>query len=85
MHDLQVLIDRVRDVQASIAPPQIAVWGELDALVIALDEDCRRLHARYMRSRDRLVALATGLSTRSRSSIRSRRGVAPAASARRAS
>ena len=85
MHDLQVLIDRVRDVQASIAPPQIAVWGELDALVIALDEDCRRLHARYMRSRDRLVALATGLSTRSRSSIRSRRGAATSASAQRAS
>src|SRR5207249_990507 len=64
MHDLQVLIDRARDVQASIAPPQIAVWGELDVLVVALDEDCRRLHARYMRSRDRLVALATALSTR---------------------
>jgi len=31
MHDLQMLIDRVRDVQASLAPPSLAVWRELDA------------------------------------------------------
>jgi CHAD domain-containing protein len=56
MHDLQVLIDRVRDVQASLTPPSLAVWRELDELVLALDDMCRRLHARYVREREALEA-----------------------------
>jgi CHAD domain-containing protein len=62
MHDAQVLIDRVRQLQASLTPPNVAVWRELDALVISLEDDCRRLHGRYMRSRDAIFALAEGLS-----------------------
>jgi CHAD domain-containing protein len=58
MHDLQMLIDRVRQVQASLTPPSIAVWRDLDALMVSLEDDCRRLHARYMRLRDDLVAIA---------------------------
>jgi CHAD domain-containing protein len=57
MHDLQMLIDRVRDVQASLAPPSLAVWRDLDEVVESLDEDCRRLHARYMRARGALLML----------------------------
>jgi hypothetical protein len=33
----------------------------LDALVTSLEDDCRRLHARYMRSRDQLAAIADSL------------------------
>ena len=58
MHDLQVLIDRVRDVQASLTPPSVAVWRELDTIIESLDEDCRRLHGRYMRARDGLLVIA---------------------------
>jgi CHAD domain-containing protein len=61
MHDLQVLIDRVREVQASLAPPNLAVWRDLDALVVALDEACRRLHARYVREREGVEAIASRL------------------------
>ena len=61
MHDLQMLIDRVRDVQASLAPPSLPVWRELDDVVESLDEDCRRLHARYMRARGELRVLADKL------------------------
>jgi len=61
MHDLQVLIERVRQVQASLTPPNIAVWRELDALMLTLEDDCRRLHARYMRTRDDLAAIAARL------------------------
>ena len=61
MHDLQVLIDRVREVQASLMPPNLAVWRELDALVVALDEACRRLHARYVRERDGVEAITSRL------------------------
>jgi len=51
MHDMQVLIDHVRETQALLTPPSQTAWRELDALVIALDESCRRLHARYVRDR----------------------------------
>src|SRR5437762_9095228 len=58
MHDLQVLIDRVRQLQASLTPPSVAVWRDLDALMQMLEDDCRRLHARYMRLRDDIADIA---------------------------
>jgi CHAD domain-containing protein len=58
MHDLQMLIERVRQTQASLTPPSVTVWRDLDALVASLEDDCRRLHARYMRTRDALSAVA---------------------------
>jgi len=61
LHDLQVLIDQVREVQASLTPPSVALWRALDALVTTLDNDCRQLHARYMRSRGDLEACAARL------------------------
>ena len=61
LHDLQVLIDRARDVQASLTPPDITAWRELDGLVVGLDEDCRRLHGRYMHDAPALTALCTRL------------------------
>ena len=61
MHDRQVLIDRVRHVQATLTPPSIAVWRSLDSLVTSLDDECRRLHGRYMRLRPELEAAATEL------------------------
>ncbi len=57
MHDRQVLIDRVRQVQATLSPPNVAVWHSLDALIASLDDDCRRLHGRYMRLRAQLDAI----------------------------
>ena len=58
MHDLQVLIDQMRQTQASLAPPNVTVWRDLDALMTSLEDDCRRLHGRYMRMRDALGAVA---------------------------
>ena len=66
MHDRQVLIDRVRQEQASLMPPDLAAWRNLDALVVALEDDCRRLHARYMRLRPELVALTQKLNAQGR-------------------
>jgi CHAD domain-containing protein len=57
LHDVQMLIDQVRQTQASLAPPSVIVWRELDTLVSSLEDDCRRLHARYMRLRDGLAAI----------------------------
>jgi CHAD domain-containing protein len=64
MHDLQVLVERVRQVQASLAPPNVTIWRNLDATVASLEDECRVLHARYMRMRDRLVAATETLSAR---------------------
>jgi CHAD domain-containing protein len=61
MHDLQVLIDRARQLQASLAPPTLTAWRDLDALVASLEDDCRRLHARYVRSRTALAGVAERL------------------------
>jgi CHAD domain-containing protein len=58
MHDLAVLLERVRSVQAKLTPPNLALWRDLDGLVVALENDCRRLHARYMRSRDAILEVA---------------------------
>jgi CHAD domain-containing protein len=58
MHDMQMLIEQARQAQASLAPPNVAVWRDLDALALTLEDDCRRLHARYMRMRDALAVLA---------------------------
>jgi CHAD domain-containing protein len=52
LHDMQMLLDRVRQLQASLTPPDITMWRKLDALTTALENDCRRLHARFMRQRN---------------------------------
>jgi CHAD domain-containing protein len=74
MHDLQVLIDRVRQVQATLTPPSVSVWRSLDALVASLDDDCRRLHARFMRLRPELDAIVRRVEPRSESGTRELKG-----------
>jgi CHAD domain-containing protein len=62
LHDLQVLIDRVRRVQGSLTPPDLAVWRDLDAMIRELETGCRRLHAKYMHNRPALLQLCDRLS-----------------------
>jgi CHAD domain-containing protein len=64
LHDLQMLVNRARDIQASLTPPDVNAWRELDGLVLALEGDCRRLHGRYMHDREALFALCARLSGR---------------------
>jgi CHAD domain-containing protein len=66
MHDRQVLLDRVRQEQASLTPPDLTIWRSLDELVLGLEDDCRRLHARYMRGRAGLEAITERLSAQRR-------------------
>ena len=49
LHDVQILIERARQIQASVDPPDLTLWRNLDVLTMALENDCRRLHARFMR------------------------------------
>lgn len=57
MHDRQVLVAWVRQVQAQAAEGT-ASEHDLDAIVTEAEEECRRLHARYLRSREALLRLA---------------------------
>ena len=54
---MQVLLDRVRQIQASLTPPDVTMWRKLDALTTALENDCRRLHARFMHQRTALLTV----------------------------
>ena len=65
LHDRQVLITYVRREQAALAPSDLKVWRELDALVTSVENSCRTLHARYVRDRAVLTALCDRLATRS--------------------
>lgn len=65
LHDSQGLIDRVRCAQASLDPPDLAVWRELGELVTALEQSCRRQHARYVRERTAIAAVCARLVVRS--------------------
>jgi len=74
LRDLQMLIERVRQSQACLTPPDVSAWRELDALVVPLEHQCRRIHARYVRDRAFLVALCDRLGARSSSSAARRAG-----------
>ena len=58
LHDLGVLLDRAREAQALVSPPDLRASRDLSSLVHAVEDDCRRLHARYMRNRTELMAIA---------------------------
>jgi CHAD domain-containing protein len=57
LHDRQLLIEQVRQVQASSTPPDLGAWQRLDTLSTTLENECRRLHARYLRDATALVAV----------------------------
>jgi CHAD domain-containing protein len=57
LHDLEVLIDRTRAVQADLAASARRQATELDRLVRALEAECRQLHAGYLEARRGLIAV----------------------------
>ena len=61
LDDLQTLIDRIRQVQGTLATPDLKAWRDLDALVVSLENRCRGLHAQYVRERTALVVLCDRL------------------------
>jgi CHAD domain-containing protein len=64
LHDLEVLIERVRDVQSLLSASHQMAWHQLGLLVRTLEGDCRRLHGRYMRGRTKLLAIAVRIAGR---------------------
>jgi CHAD domain-containing protein len=57
IHDIEVLIDRTRGVQATLAASNRRGTFELDQLVRVLEDECRQRHADYMRARPAMLRL----------------------------
>ena len=72
LHDLQMLIERARQAQAQLTPPNLIVWRALDALVDTIEDECRRLHGRYMHDREAISMLVLRLAGRARAVARRR-------------
>jgi CHAD domain-containing protein len=73
LHDRQVLIERARQVQASLTPPDLVVWRGLGNLVATIEKECRRLHGRYVRDAAALVALCDRVPSRTPGAASARR------------
>ena len=66
LHDLQMLIDFIRTVQARLKPSEeFAMRRPLEEILRELENRCRRLHARHMRERSALLGVAEQLKARS--------------------
>ena len=63
LHDRQILIERVRQIQGA-ASADLRAERELEAILDTLENDCRRLHARYVRDRAGLADLCTRAAAR---------------------
>jgi len=57
LHDMQVLLDRVRRLQASLTSADSVMSRRLDSLTNGLENECRRLHARFMHQKAAVVAV----------------------------
>jgi CHAD domain-containing protein len=75
LHDLDVLLAWIREVQATLNPPEVTDWRALTTITRLLEDDCRHLHGRYMRDRERLIAIAAHLAD-TRQQDRQKRGSA---------
>ena len=70
LHDLQVLVDQVRRIQAALDPPDLLLWHDLSGLVTGLEQSGRRLHARYVRERDGILELCHQFTVRAAAASR---------------
>lgn len=57
IHDLEVLIERAREVQATLPGRNRRAMAEVDKLIRAVEAECREGHAAYMHGRDALIKL----------------------------
>jgi CHAD domain-containing protein len=61
VHDLEVLIERTREVQARLAPTNRRAMAELNRMIRAIEDECREGHAAYMRGRPALLGLCDAI------------------------
>jgi CHAD domain-containing protein len=64
LHDFQVLIERVHQIQAALPPFEGEARREQEELRVGLERTCRHLHARYVRERAAILELSDRLAAR---------------------
>lgn len=64
MHDLEMLIARTRAIQSRAGAPNLQLSADLDRLVRRLENECRRLHVRYMNERKALRGICDYVTAR---------------------
>jgi len=64
MHDLEMLIARTRSIQSRAGAPNLRLSSDLDRLVRRLENECRRLHVRYMNERKALRGICDYVTAR---------------------
>jgi CHAD domain-containing protein len=64
MHDLEMLIARTRAIQSRAGAPNLKLSADLDGLVRRLENECRRLHVRYMNERKALRRICDHVTAR---------------------
>jgi CHAD domain-containing protein len=57
MHDFEMLADHAKRLQAQVAGSDRRLATDLDAVVRAIDDDCRLIHAGFMRRRESILRL----------------------------
>jgi len=76
LHDLQVLIDHVRESQPSLAAPDAVMWRKIDALTVSLEDECRRLHAKFLHQESGIRAICGRVCRAAESAPQVRRAMA---------
>jgi CHAD domain-containing protein len=61
MHDLEILIEHVREVQTTLTPRDRRGMAELRTLIRAVEQECREGHAAYMRARPALLKMCEAI------------------------
>jgi CHAD domain-containing protein len=64
LHDLETLLVRAREAQPSARLPHLITGRETRSVVRVLEDQCRQLHARYLRERPELMAIANRMGAR---------------------
>lgn len=57
IHDLEILNEHAREVQATLPPSNRRAMAEVGRLIRAVEDECREGHAAYMRGRPALIRL----------------------------
>jgi CHAD domain-containing protein len=70
LHDVQMLVDAVRQAQATESLPDVTTRREFNRLTRQLEAEGRRVHARYVRERALLLAVCQRLADRSPAAAR---------------
>jgi CHAD domain-containing protein len=76
LHDMQILIDRIRGLQPALAAPDAAAWRKIDGVILGLEDECRRLHAKFVRQQPEIRAIAEKAIRATGSAPKARRAVA---------